>query len=493
MKSYKIHVEDFGLIKSADITMKPLTIFLGENNTGKSYIAQLVYALTRSISHRGVSKLLYAHPYFSRDVMESEKQKYKDRTVAAFRRRLPSSWEGNIVKRRRLDYEIPFRYLPRAIADECEKNFQKYISSMPKYLEEELIDAYGVRIKELSAKLGQGSNFKIDIESEKPKLRIKLGADKNQLRSIGEIGYSFKETKIKTVINPYSYYSLIFRRREIPTEQKLQYLIDLTIRSSIDIFTDIFPEHAYYFPAARSGILQGQKLIARAGLRSLKRAGLESISMSKLPGVVVDFLDQIYSIDKDEHSSMEDLSKEIENKLASGAIGLIERKEELPEIYFNVKNAGRFPLHRTSSMVSELAPVILMLRYLIEKGDIIILEEPESHLHPKLQIEFAKIVADFIRRGLNVLITTHSDYFVEQLSNIIALSSKSEDIKSKLGYQGSSLIYKNEVAAYRFLHGAKGYTNINRLKVDESGISEAGFGEIAESLYEESIEAKRAE
>jgi predicted ATPase len=50
MKNFNLAIENFGLIEKADITLRPLTIFLGENNTGKSYVAQLIYALTRSIT-----------------------------------------------------------------------------------------------------------------------------------------------------------------------------------------------------------------------------------------------------------------------------------------------------------------------------------------------------------------------------------------------------------------------------------------------------------
>jgi hypothetical protein len=324
---------------------------------------------------------------------------------------LPIDFEKALSSRKEVAFEVPFRDLPEIMEKECGDLVRDSLSSVQKYLERELKDAYGVRISELNTKLKQGNNFVIKIENNKPLLKMVFSADKNHLRQQDEVSFSFRGVKIQTRISQIFRYFL--REKELSPNQFIQWLMFLTIRSSINSFADIFPKNAYYFPAARSGILQGQKLIARAGLRSLKRAGIDAMSMSKLPGVVVDFLDQIYSIDKDITSEMEDLSRNIEKRLTAGAIGIIEKREELPEIYFNVKKAGRFPLHRTSSMVSELAPIILMLRYLIERDDIVILEEPESHLHPKLQIEFARIIANFVRSGLTILITTHSDYFVE--------------------------------------------------------------------------------
>lgn len=40
-----MHVEDFGKMKSADIEVALMTLFVGDNNSGKSYIMTLIYGL----------------------------------------------------------------------------------------------------------------------------------------------------------------------------------------------------------------------------------------------------------------------------------------------------------------------------------------------------------------------------------------------------------------------------------------------------------------
>lgn len=42
---WTLHVNDFGKIASADITVSPITLFVGDNNSGKSYLMTLLYAL----------------------------------------------------------------------------------------------------------------------------------------------------------------------------------------------------------------------------------------------------------------------------------------------------------------------------------------------------------------------------------------------------------------------------------------------------------------
>lgn len=488
MKEFSMSIQDFGLIKEADIKLKPLTIFVGENNTGKSYIAQFIYALTRSVSDLGELSARYGHPLYQKSLRGI---KYDGNTINAFKRRLPSDWEKSIESRRGLDFEVRFSDLPRKMKNDCVEIVRNELQRLKIHLEKELKEGYGVRsIGDLNTKLKRGSSFIIKIENDKPLLKAAFSAEKNHLRQEEDIRFSLLGTRIRTHISPFV--SRVVIREGLSPMETIRWLMSLTVMSSVNSFTSIFPENAYYLPAARSGILQGQKLIARAGLMSLKRAGMNAMSMSKLPGVVVDFLEQIYSIDKDLKSDFGNLAKNIEKSLIAGAISIIDRKEELPEIYFDVKEMGRFPLHRTSSMVSELAPIILMLRYLIARNDIVILEEPESHLHPKLQREFARIIANFVREGIIVLITTHSDYFVEQLSNVIALSSKAEEVKNKLGYKESDIIYGNEVGAYRFSHGRDGFTVVKELEIDKYGISDSGFADVAEGLYDESIEAKRS-
>ena len=45
MVSWKLIVEEFGKIKSAEIEIAPLTLFVGDNNSGKSYLLSLIWGI----------------------------------------------------------------------------------------------------------------------------------------------------------------------------------------------------------------------------------------------------------------------------------------------------------------------------------------------------------------------------------------------------------------------------------------------------------------
>ena len=45
MPSWKLYVEDYGRIKHAEIEAAPLTLFVGDNNSGKSYLLALLWGI----------------------------------------------------------------------------------------------------------------------------------------------------------------------------------------------------------------------------------------------------------------------------------------------------------------------------------------------------------------------------------------------------------------------------------------------------------------
>ena len=47
-------------------------------------------------------------------------------------------------------------------------------------------------------------------------------------------------------------------------------------------------------------------------------------------------------------------------------------------------------------MVSELAPLVLFLRGIIQPNDTLIIEEPEAHLHPAAQTKVALTLARLV-------------------------------------------------------------------------------------------------
>ena len=69
--------------------------------------------------------------------------------------------------------------------------------------------------------------------------------------------------------------------------------------------------------------------------------------------------------------------------------------------------------------VSQLIPV-LVLCLLAEPGNLILLEQPELHLHPGLQQRLADFFVTIAESGRQLIVETHSEYFVSRIRRRIA-------------------------------------------------------------------------
>ena len=91
------------------------------------------------------------------------------------------------------------------------------------------------------------------------------------------------------------------------------------------------------------------------------------------------------------------------------------------------------------------------VRHLAKEGDLLIIDEPELNLHPKNQRKLARLLVDLTNCGISVFITTHSDYIVREISNIIMLSQDGEKLKNiakKYGYSEETKIKAEDVKIY---------------------------------------------
>ena len=52
----------------------------------------------------------------------------------------------------------------------------------------------------------------------------------------------------------------------------------------------------------------------------------------------------------------------------------------------------------------------------------LIIEEPESHLHPAMQAEFIRQLAAVVQSGIRIMLTTHSEWVLDELANLVYLS-----------------------------------------------------------------------
>src|SRR5262249_4044368 len=102
--------------------------------------------------------------------------------------------------------------------------------------------------------------------------------------------------------------------------------------------------------------------------------------------------------------------------------------------------------------VSQILPV-LVLCYYVPEGSIILLEQPEIHLHPSVQSDLADVLIDVVQhRNVQVIVESHSEHLLRRLQRRIA----------------EEMIAADNVVLY-FCRIDNGASKLDRLNVDEEG------------------------
>lgn len=117
-------------------------------------------------------------------------------------------------------------------------------------------------------------------------------------------------------------------------------------------------------------------------------------------------------------------------------------KEETTYIY--TTNGTSMPVSAAAASIREIAP----LQILAKKQDVskcaILLEEPEAHLHPLKQRMMADIIGALSHNGAIIQITTHSDYFIRRLNELIMFAKAKKVVSNPDKLKGLSARVKIE-------------------------------------------------
>ena len=127
------------------------------------------------------------------------------------------------------------------------------------------------------------------------------------------------------------------------------------------------------------------------------------------------------------------------------------------------------PLYVASSSARGLSDLYFYLRHQAKPNQLLIIDEPESHLDTKNQIMLARMLSHFVRSGIKVLITTHSDYLVKEINNLIMLNSSFKDkekIIRKLRYKKEDCLPPESLRCYVTKNGGLIPCNVDKFGVD---------------------------
>lgn len=385
----QLNIKNICGFKSANVEINGITVIAGNNNTGKSSIGKTLF-------------LLFTSLYDLRNTIKN----YRIDAIES----LLEEWLDSI------EYGTTLKKCSELIV-ERQKEFKKEPEKLNTYLE---------------------NTFKKDILIQFNSLDIYDKDDEEDLRDImnqiSSLNYASLAEKIKEIFN-------------ITDEEYKNQILNRNIDSIFDgLFSNIrvkdtfseinlkFENQDYNF------IIQDSKAIKS-----------ETI-MKSHPQVI--YIDNPFVIDnitnnlrytsiikknlldliikpKQKNLSFEILTQKYFNEIFNKVISIGElqkRKNNYKYEYDNIE----FPI----SNISTGLKVFLIIKTLLNNGSIkdnsiLILDEPEIHLHPEWQLVFAEILVLLQKTfGLHILLTTHSPYFLKAIEKY----SSTHDITKKCNY-----------------------------------------------------------
>lgn len=405
-------VENLGPIKKCDISLGQETIFLGKNNSGKTYISYLLYGIYKEAfkwKDDFITNWLKNNikPSLDEDSISINKAEFTQQLISEvvlkvnthIHERLPTIFNMNPKEFENTKIELK------------EADLQFFIDNS---LKQELLKEYSLSDTDNSTTI----TFK--VEDQERKWIFKLINEIHQVEISNNSNPNLIHENITILL------SLIFQQVIFKTPNTL------------------------YIPAERNGINVFRKdLLEKRGAETFVLNFEKKEKKTVYPMPISDYMRYLANVDK---KSMDEKVNEKRLKVWEAfTLSVLKGKyiyNENQDEYFYREVSGNeenieyktkdIPLQVASSSAKSLFGLEYYIKRQFSKGDILFIDEPEMNLDPSNQVNIASLLTLLAKEGVKVIISTHSDYLIRAVTNDI--------LEAKI----NSTYIKDEIQAYYF-------------------------------------------
>ena len=472
-KNLRLAVKNFGPIREGEVEFKPLTVFIGPNNSGKSYMATLLYAMTRALTggvgtgHGALFSTTDMQAFYPNEISDTDRKALDEwrQTLSD----ISTEPDKGLISKAQPAFQKIFYTGVERIEVDIQKALRDYFGS---YYLVNLISRGSDQARGFSIDLfGQGNHEAfVNIRERADKSYSKIDGQKIIPRPVAlEI---LNAGAVPRQLHPYPSMgvSLLWRRG-------LAYL-------------GMPRGRAIYLPSGRSGLLHVWQLTASIAVGMLGwHMGGRDFEIPPFSAVARDFTQQLINLQPRTQgighpSPFSHAITLMEDEILRGTVN-IRMSKNVPTMSYE-SDTLQLPIQRVSSMISELAPIHLWVSHLLEEGDTLIIDEPEAHLHPENQRLIAQVLVRLMNAGVRVVCATHSSLILHQLSNHILATSSGKF--GKVGFSEHDRLNLEDIGVYLFELAEDG-SQIKEVEVDSDfGISEDEFVRVAEQIGEETYQ-----
>ena len=443
-----------GPVKNAEMELGDLTIIAGRNNTGKTYLVYTLYGFLAmwdtwpGVAAEGREPAAHGTPGRRSIVERIVKQiMERGRAVVEAAPDFPASERGTVMQA-----------LTRSFSRDA---LSGVFSSPP--------EAF------------KGASIRIDLHRGRPK---DLQSVKVDVRQGGTLSMKYGGNNLVVTA-------------DLPGTKDVHELLHHVTRLYLRFLFPELPSNPFVLSAERFGIslfYRELDFTKNQLVDLLQKMGDRKNTDSYFPFSVLDQTVSRYALpikhNIDYTRSVSDIRKQRSELYGEG---LFKDIKESMGGYYTASNDGiefrstargerRFviPLHRASSSARGLSDLYFFLRHEARRDHLLIIDEPESHLDTANQVFLARLLARMVRAGLKVLVTTHSDYLVKEINNLIMLNStfasKAQVIR-KLNYGKKDFINPERIRAY-----VARDQGLHKCAIDEFGIDMPNFDETIDEI-----------
>lgn len=507
----RMQVNNLGPICEADVELRPLTVLAGASNSGKSYFSTLLHSIGLILGRFGSMSQTWNMLSGGYETQENYlgAEKFEDiQTIIG--------WLADAAKPVNNTGSSKSVPVPREIMRKVSK-----LTGHGKALNEIVNNTLDKHIcpenlfKDSPLSIPDNGNFSISK-------KVKNGPS-NDLQKVLTVTYQAKEGKYLSDMhfpNDLTFGHLSYRQisnialkfTELHdvvnqnakhfTESGLPRDAVVELARALSFIVTLFQKHVFedfdrpvhFLPASRSVLLYHKGFYSSEILKELSiLEGHEKKVLDPVSAIYLSNIERFSGFHSHQDEELVDLAKDLESKILGGEI--IFREDAFGNSFYFFRPEGTkndMDLSKTSSMVSDLAPLVIHLKGFLSKGDTIIIEEPESHLHPRMQVEIVDLLARLVNYGIRVVMTTHSEWVVERLAHLVLLSKL--DKQDRKGISGAkNPLNEDEVGVWEFKTSKKKLTSV----VSESkpnfgsGLYNLGFFKVATESHNEYARLRR--
>lgn len=386
----ELNIKNFASIKEASIKIDGITVIAGENNTGKSTIGKILFASFNSL--RDIDKEVRLN------ILNSINRQWDNFVL-------------DLITMHKTDMDISILYdilsnILNVEDEDIEKiisnNVGEYIDINDKFIIE-AIKSTANRIKEYK-----------NISKEKLSYNI-ISKYYNDLFYKQINSRIFKNTNAEIEINDFGI------------------LLEFKDDKCIKFKKNIYDNNVF--------LIDNPFVLDKI---------YSSYSSSITDLYLIDKIRHIYNKDYIVDKTLVEEKLEIIYKMLSNAInGKIINKDN--DFYLAFDNITEpISIHNISAGLKSFTIIKMMLEEgILKEKDILVLDEPEIHLHPKWQLLYAEIIV-LIQKvfNLHIVITTHSPYFLES----IELFTKKHGVDDKTNYYLSDINIKENYSTINLVN-----------------------------------------